>query len=59
MKKKIEVLLTQEIDGHNVKTGVNVLTDTSDEDLKNMFLDVFEGLVEAKILTLKDFQEHE
>ena len=59
MKKKIKVMLTQEVDGYNVKTGVDVLTDTSDEDLKNMFLDVFEGLVEAKILTFKDLREHE
>lgn len=59
MKKKIKVMLTQEIDEGNVKTGVDVLTDTSDEEIKNMFLDVFEGLVKAKILTLKDLLEHE
>lgn len=59
MKKKIKVMLTQEVDDYNVKTGVDVLTDTSDEDLKKMFLDVFEGLVEAKVLTLKDLREHE
>lgn len=59
MKKKIKVMLTQEVDDYNVKTGVDVLTDTSDEDLKKMFLDVFEGLVEAKVLTLKDLLEHE
>ena len=52
-------MLTQEVDDYNVKTGVDVLTDTSDEDLKKMFLDVFEGLVEAKVLTLKDLREHE
>lgn len=52
-------MLTQEVDDYNVKTGVDVLTDTSDEDLKKMFLDVFEGLVEAKVLTLKDLLEHE
>lgn len=59
MKKKIKVILTQEVDDYNVKTGVDVLTDTSDEDLKKMFLDVFEGLVEAKVLTFKDLREHE
>lgn len=59
MKKKIKVMLTQEVDDYNVKTGVDVLTDTSDEDLKKMFLDVFEGLVEAKVLTFKDLREHE
>lgn len=59
MKKKIKVVLTQEVDGYNVKTGVDVLTNTSDEDLKKMFLDVFEGLVEADVLTLKDLREHE
>lgn len=59
MKKKIKVMLTQEIDEDNVKTGVDVLTDTSDEEIKNMFLDVFKGLVKTKILTLKDLLEHE
>nr|DAN79222.1 MAG TPA: hypothetical protein [Caudoviricetes sp.] len=59
MKKKIKVMLTQEIDEGNVKTGVDVLTDTSDEEIKNMFLDVFKGLVKTKILTLKDLLEHE
>lgn len=59
MKKKIKVMLTQEVDDYNVRTRVDVLTDTSDEDLKKMFLDVFEGLVEAKVLTLKDLREHE
>ena len=59
MKKKIKVMLTQEIDEGNVKTGVDVLADTSDEDLKKLFIDVFEGLVEAKVPTLKDLREHE
>lgn len=59
MKKKIKVMLSQEIDEGNVKTGVDVLTDTSDEEIKNMFLDVFKGLVKTKILTLKDLMEHE
>ena len=59
MKKKIKVMLTQEIDEGNVKTAVGVLTDTSDEEIKNMFLDVFKGLVKTKILTLKDLLEHE
>lgn len=59
MKKKIKVMLTQEIDEGNVKTGVDVLTDTSDEEIKNMFLDVFKGLVKTKILALKDLMEHE
>jgi hypothetical protein len=59
MKKKIKVMLTQEIDEGNVKTGVDVLTDASDEEIKNMLLDVFKGLVKTKILTLKDLLEHE
>lgn len=59
MKKKIKVLLTQEINGGNVKTTVDVLTDTPDKDVKNMFLDVFEGLKECGLLTYKDLQEHE
>lgn len=59
MKRKIKVLLTQEINGGHVKTAVDVLTDTPDKDVKNMFLDVFEGLKKYGLLTYKDLQEHE
>ena len=59
MKKKISVLLTQEINGDNVKTAVDVLTETSDKDVKKMFLDVFEGLKKCGMLSYKDLQEHE
>lgn len=59
MKKKISVLLTQEINGDNIKTAVDVLTETPDKDVKKMFLDVIEGLKKCGMLSYKDLQEHE